>query len=246
MTASAGRPALAFALIGDVHCGAGLVARALNKVPGVVCHASFGRTPKERTAAHRRIYGEPPPRWWLEPVVNVEQYLREYCFERAPNKALAVGARLSYGLIEKHQLWEYLSSRLMEGGFCVIRVDRPPVDCMTSFTMHRNKKSRVLLDPDVVYKFVRRHLVVTQRAGTLFRDDCLSFPYRDLLERPHVTMRSVAEYLELPPASVPAGAFSAPETAFTPGSIRKRLANFSSVAAMAPDELREAIVSHGV
>ncbi len=183
---------------------------------------------------------EKVPGWWADQRVNLEEYLRKYALELAPRGERAVGVRLTYGLIEQHQLWEYLERRLKEGSFCVIRFDRPPLDCLTSMRMAEKKRPRVSVDPAKAYAFIRRHAAVKLRVARLFGDDLMTVRYGDWLSDTGRTLREIAEYVELPNGAVRKSVPSShPPGAFRPGQLRAHLQNSATIVAEAPVDVRE-------
>jgi len=162
--------------------------------------------------------------------------------EVAPQGERAIGVRLTYGMIEQHQLWEYLAERMKEGSFCVVRFDRPPLDCLTSFRMAEKKRSRVFLDQQKSYSFVRRHRAALERTKRLFGDDMAVVAYRDWLQAPKKWLREIAEYIDLPRDAVSSSrTVTTPSSAFSPGSLRRHLLNMTTIVAEAPSDVREVL-----
>jgi hypothetical protein len=180
--------------------------------------------------------------------VSPEQYLTTRIFDNALHGEQAVGVKILYDDILRHQLWEYLQGWCRVGDFCMIHIRRNPVACYVSFKQAQEsglweqsindtsmrRPSPVKGDVQELAAFVRHHAMCEVRVENTC-DDRLEVTYRELFLDYHNVMAGIFDFLSLPPFPE-----AMPSTRRLKNrDIRSRLSNFDEMRANAPHDVRD-------
>lgn len=262
-TASVGT-ILNFAVVGDFRSGASVVQSSLDQTGGVVCHGSimfsdYGSDDEQnsvRRAAHEAYFGKcrDPKKFkeWFSSSSNPYQYLTDRVFDNPMAGETRIGVRLSYGLVQRFELYELLEQRWREGDFCLIHVLRNPISCMVSARQAAkagewySKEDRrqlgspaplaVNLQADEVVEYVRRQEAVRRKIKDSCRD-ALEIPYNRLVYRFDEAMGDVFEFLELPGQRPHRPAFRR----LPNRDMQSRISNYYSLKASLPTDVRRVL-----
>lgn len=259
MTATA-RRVWNFVLTGDVRSGAHVLLSALNRRPGVICHAGlFGPDDDARRAAHEAYYGpvaDPVrlPEWFKEGAVNPCHYINHTVFDNPRHAETAIGLHLSYRAIRRYELYDLFETRGEEGDFSVVHVVRNPVACYVSlkqaeatgeWAVAAGQSGRkypplpVRLDPADLTAFCRDAMATAAKVRAACRDR-LEVTYRDLVVDFQRVMRRVFDHVELPDTPTLA---SAGCRRLKNRDVRDRVTNLAEVKAAVPSDVRQMIDS---
>lgn len=206
---------LNFVVTGQVRCGASVIQSSVNSHPKAVCHTDLLHPEaKQRKEAHEGYFGEQAigdiPDWWSPLLISPEQYLTTRVFDKPKFGEQAIGLKLLYPEMRRHELWDYFENWCRVGDFCLIHVTRNPLACYVSMKQaeksgvwHCDVNQGTTVVPPPVYVeveeliwFCRWHAASQNKVRAIFKDR-LEITYKELFLNYRHVMTEVFRFLEL-------------------------------------------------
>ena len=177
------------------------------------CHSGVNLL-LEALDQHPLIYGKVPPVSLSDCIdeqsnerSSLEQFITHCLIDKTEKGEIVTLLPISYSVLQKADLWDYLATAYLAGDFCMLHVHRNPIECFIIKEKHKRdqqcpelQRRRIELDVERLTKFVRNSLANEAKLERVMYDRA-DLEYMELVSRSKATLKEIQKYLSL--SSIP-------------------------------------------